>query len=68
MVSSSGHFEIVKLLLDKGAEVNHQNKVSYSSIVVFMFNEFLYLILSVTSSSKQIFKSWLCNMNLSLFC
>ena len=27
--SSGGHFEIVKLLLDKGAEVNHQNKVSY---------------------------------------
>ena len=27
---SGGHFEIVKLLLDKGAEVNHQNKVSYS--------------------------------------
>ena len=30
MASSRGHFEIVKLLLDKGAEVNHQNKVSYS--------------------------------------
>ena len=31
MVASSwGHFEIVKQLLDKGAEVNHQNKVSYS--------------------------------------
>ena len=30
MASSSGHVEIVKLLLDKGAEVNHQNKVSYS--------------------------------------
>ena len=28
--SSGGHFEIVKLLLDKDAEVNHQNKVSYS--------------------------------------
>ena len=27
---SKGHFEIVKLLLDKGAEVNHQSKVSYS--------------------------------------
>ena len=27
---SGGHFEIVKLLLDKGAEVNLQNKVSYS--------------------------------------
>ena len=30
MVASHwGHFEIVKLLLDKGAEVNLQNKVSY---------------------------------------
>ena len=28
--SSSGNVEIVKLLLDKGAEVKHQNKVSYS--------------------------------------
>ena len=28
--SSGGHYEIVKLLLDKGAEVNHQNKVSYN--------------------------------------
>ena len=28
--SSGGHFEIVKLLLDKGAEVNPQNEVSYS--------------------------------------
>ena len=27
---SNGHFEIVKLLLDKGAELNFQNKVSYS--------------------------------------
>ena len=27
---SMGRFEIVKLLLDKGAEVNLQNKVSYS--------------------------------------
>ena len=27
---SGGHCEIVKLLLDKGAEVNCQNKVSYS--------------------------------------
>ena len=25
-----GHFEIVNLLLVKGVEVNHQNKVSYS--------------------------------------
>ena len=28
LASSGGHFEIVKLLLDKGAEVNHQNEVS----------------------------------------
>ena len=28
--ASGGHLGIVKLLLDKGAEVNHQNKVSYS--------------------------------------
>ena len=30
VASSRGNFEIVKLLLDKGAEVNHLNKVSYS--------------------------------------
>ena len=28
--SSGGNFKIVKLLLDKGADVNHLNKVSYS--------------------------------------
>ena len=28
--SSGGHFGIVKLLLDKGVDVNHQSKVSYS--------------------------------------
>ena len=27
---SRGYVEIVKLLLDKGAEVNHQKMVSYS--------------------------------------
>ena len=27
---SRGHFEVVKLLLDKGAEVNYQDMVSYS--------------------------------------
>ena len=30
VASRCGHLEIVKLLLDKGAEVNRQNKVSYS--------------------------------------
>ena len=40
VASSRGHFEIVKLLLDKGAEINHQNNVSYSSIVVIMFKVF----------------------------
>ena len=30
MALSRGNFEIVKLLLDKGADVNSQNKVSYS--------------------------------------
>ena len=30
VASHLGHYEIVKLLLDKGAEVNLQNKVSYS--------------------------------------
>ena len=30
VASLGGHVEIVKLLLDKGAEVNHLNKVSYS--------------------------------------
>ena len=30
LASSRGHLEIVKLLLDKGAKVNHLNKVSYS--------------------------------------
>ena len=38
--SSRGHLEIVKLLLDKGAEVNHQNKASFNSIVVIMFKVF----------------------------
>ena len=33
MTLSGGHYEIVKLLLDKGAEVNHQNKASYSVIM-----------------------------------
>ena len=41
MASHQGHFEFVKLLLDKGAEeVNHQNKVSYSTIVVIIFIPF----------------------------
>ena len=30
VASSRGNCEIVKLLLDKGAEVNRQKKVSYS--------------------------------------
>ena len=30
MASRRGHFEIDNLLLNKGAEVNHQNKVSYN--------------------------------------
>ena len=42
LASSEGHFEIVKLLLDKGAEVNHQDKVSYSSIVVIMYFACMY--------------------------
>ena len=38
MASSRRNCEIVKLLLDKGAEVNCQNKVSYSSNHVFCFH------------------------------
>ena len=38
--SSGGHFEIVKLLLDKGVDVNYQNEVSFSSISVILFNRF----------------------------
>ena len=30
MATSRGHFDMVKLLLDKGVEVNYQNVVSYS--------------------------------------
>ena len=30
VASRQGHFEIVALLLDKGAKVNHQNWVSYN--------------------------------------
>ena len=30
MASAEGHLEIVKLLLDKGAVVNHQNTVCYN--------------------------------------
>ena len=37
LVSSGGHLEIVKQLLDKGAEVNHQNRVS---IVIILFKVF----------------------------
>ena len=38
--SSEGHFEIVKLLLDKGVDVNCQNKASFNSIVVIIFSRF----------------------------
>ena len=34
--SSWGHVEIVKLLLDKGAEVNHQNEVNYCTIKLYV--------------------------------
>ena len=36
LASSRGHYEIVKWLLDKGAEVNHQNKVSYCNYFTSM--------------------------------
>ena len=38
--SSGGHCEIVKLLLDKGADINYQNKASFNSIVVIIFSSF----------------------------
>ena len=38
-----GHFEIVKLLMDKGVDVNCQNKVSFSSIVVFIMFKVFHL-------------------------
>ena len=40
MASSGRHLEIVKLLLDKGADVNYQNKASFNSIVVIIFSRF----------------------------
>ena len=40
VASSRGHFEIVMLLLDKGVDVNCQNKVSFNSIVVIIFSRF----------------------------
>ena len=48
VASSGGHFEIAKLLLNKGAEVNHQDKVSYSSIVVIMYFASMYLMATCT--------------------
>ena len=36
VASLVGHFEIVKLLLDKGAEVNHQNEVNYCTIKLYV--------------------------------
>ena len=46
--SSGGHFKIVKLLLDKGAEVSLQNKVSYSLIVVIMYLASMYQMAACT--------------------
>ena len=33
--SSEGHFECVKLLLEKGADVNHKDRVSAVSLSVW---------------------------------
>ena len=40
VASSEVHVEIVELLLDKGADVNYQDKVSFNSIVVIIFSRF----------------------------
>ena len=38
--SSGGNCGVVKLLLDKGVDVNYHNEVSFKSIVVIIFSRF----------------------------
>ena len=64
--SSRKHFKIVKLLLDKGAEVNHQNKVSQlncsnhhvQSISVACTRWLVIYVLDVGVGTYLIWSSW----------
>ena len=41
---SRGHFEIVKLLLERRVDVNCQNKARFNSIVVFIMFKVFHLL------------------------
>ena len=51
VASSGGHFRTVKLLLDKGAEVNHQNMVSYVQSISLACTRWLAIYMYVLDVS-----------------
>jgi hypothetical protein len=70
LASKKGHLEVVKCLLDKGADINDKDEVRYISSISFLFNRFTLCMIKPFNDNYGIdrFCSYIWNMYVTIGC